>query len=60
MMGGKKQSYFLGFGGVEDMGENEVICCEGMYENGNKIGSMDGGTVGHSDGDINKVVGIMD
>lgn len=51
---GKKQSYFLGFGWVDDMGENEVVYCEGMYENGNKIGIMD------SDGDINKMVGIMD
>lgn len=38
---GQKQSYFLGFGWVNDIGENEVIYCEGMYENGNKIGIMD-------------------
>lgn len=57
---GQKQSYFLGFGGVDYMGENEVIYCEGMYENGNKIGSMGGGTFVDGDGDINKMVGIMD
>ena len=42
------------------MGENEVIYCEDMYENGNKIGIMGGGTMVCSDGDINKMVGIMD
>ena len=57
---GKKQSYFLGFGWVDDMGENECTFAEDMYENGNKIGSMGGGTVVGSDGDINKMVGIMD
>ena len=57
---GKKQSYFLGFGWVDDMGENECTFAEDMYENGNKIGSMGGGTVGHSDGDINKQIGTMD
>lgn len=41
IVNGKKQSYFLGFGWVDYMGENEVIYCEGMYENGNKIGIMD-------------------
>ncbi|MCI1965760.1 MAG: hypothetical protein LKJ17_06480 [Oscillospiraceae bacterium] len=50
-----KQSYFLGFGWVEDKGENEFVYVEGMYENGNKIGIM-----GQSDGDINKMVGMMD
>jgi len=38
---GKQQGYLLGFGWVDYMGENEVIYCEGMYENGNKIGIMD-------------------
>ena len=57
---GQKQSYFLGFGWVDYMGENEVIYCEGMYENGNKIGSMGGGTFVDGDGDINKMVGRMD
>lgn len=52
---GQKQSYFLGFGWVEDKGENECIYVEGMYENGNKIGIL-----GQSDGDINKMVGTMD
>lgn len=41
IVNGKKQSYFLGFGWVDYMGENEVIYCEGMYESGNKIGVMD-------------------
>lgn len=57
---GKRQSYFLGFGWVDDMGENECTFAEDMYENGNKIGSMGGGNVVGSDGDINKMVGIMD
>mgnify|MGYP000969586134 CR=1 FL=1 len=57
---GQKHVYFLGFGWVDDMGENEVIYCEGMYENGNKIGSMGGGTFVDGDGDINKMIGIMD
>lgn len=60
IVNGQKQSYFLGFGWIDDMGENEVIYCEGMYENGNKIGIMGGGNVVDSDGDINKMVGIMD
>lgn len=41
IVNGKKQGYLLGFGWVDDMGENEVIYCEGMYESGNKIGVMD-------------------
>lgn len=52
---GKQQSYFLGFGWVDYMGENECIYEPGMYENGNKVGIM-----GISDGNINKIVGIMD
>ena len=55
VVNGQKQSYFLGFGWIDDMGENECIYVEDMYENGNKIGIM-----GQSDGDINKIVGIMD
>jgi len=55
----KQQSYFLGFGWVDYMGENECIFEEGMYENGNKVGIMGGTTIG-SDGDINKHVGSMD
>ena len=60
IVNGQKQSYFLGFGWVDDMGENEFIYCEGMYENGNKIGIMGGGTFVDGDGDINKMVGSMD
>ncbi|WMJ83130.1 DUF6550 family protein [Oscillospiraceae bacterium LTW-04] len=60
IMNGQKQSYFLGFGWVDYMGENECIFAEDMYENGNKIGIMGGGTMVGSDGDINKMVGIMD
>lgn len=41
IVNGQKQSYFLGFGWVDYLGENEVIYCEGMYESGNKIGVMD-------------------
>lgn len=37
------------------MGENQCIFVEDMFENGNKIGIM-----GQSDGDINKMVGTMD
>lgn len=60
IINGQKQSYFLGFGWIDYMGENECIFEEGMYENGNKIGIMGGGTMVGSDGDINKMVGIMD
>ena len=38
---GKQQGYLLGFGWVDYMGENEVIYCDDMYENGNKVGIMD-------------------
>lgn len=40
VVNGQKQSYFLGFGWVDYMGENECIFEEGMYENGNKVGIM--------------------
>ncbi|MDD4690568.1 MAG: hypothetical protein PHE51_12610 [Eubacteriales bacterium] len=56
---GKQQGYLLGFGWVDYMGENECIYEEGMYENGNKVGIMGGTTVG-SDGNINRIIGIMD
>lgn len=56
---GKQQGYLLGFGWVDYMGENEVVYCEGMYENGNKIGIMGGTTIG-SHGETNKIVGIED
>ena len=41
VVNGQKQSYFLGFGWVDYIGENECIFEEGMYENGNKVGIMD-------------------
>lgn len=61
VVNGQKQCYFLGFGWIDDTDEpNECIYAEDMYENGNKIGSMGGGTLVDGDGDINKMVGIMD
>lgn len=58
---GQKQVYFLGFGWIDDDDEpNECIYCDDMYENGNKMGSMGGAIIGESDGDINKIVGVMD
>ena len=58
---GQKQVYFLGFGWIEDNDEpNQGFYTEDMYENGNKIGSMGGGTLVDGDGDINKMVGYMD
>lgn len=58
---GQKQVYFLGFGWIDDNDEpNECIYADDMYENGNKIGSMGGGTFVDGDGDINKMVGRMD
>ena len=41
IVNGQKQSYFLGFGWVDYMGENECIFEEGMYENGIKVGIME-------------------
>lgn len=58
---GQKQVYFLGFGWIDDNDEpNECIYVEDMYENGNKIGSMGGGVFVDGEGDINKMIGIMD
>ena len=58
---GQKQVYFLGFGWIDDNDTpNEAYNAEDMYENGNKVGSMGGGTLVDGDGDINKMVGIMD
>lgn len=58
---GQPQVYFLGFGWIEDKNTpNECTYVEDMYENGNKIGSMGGGTFVDGDGDINKMVGRMD
>lgn len=55
VVNGQKQCYFLGFGWIGDNDEpNECIYAEDMYENGNKVGTM-----GTSDGDINKIVGTM-
>ena len=58
---GQKQVCFLDFGWIDDNEElNQGIYAEDMYENGNKIGSMGGGTFVDGEGDINKMVGIMD
>lgn len=58
---GQKQSYFIGFGWINDNDKpNECIYVEDMYESGNKIGSMGGGTFVDGEGDINKMVGRMD
>lgn len=58
---GEKQVYFLGFGWIDDNDTpNEGYYAEDMYENGNKVGSMGGGTFVDGYGDINKMVGIMD
>ena len=58
---GQKQSYFIGFGWINDNDKpNECIYVEDMYENGNKIGSMGGGKFLDGEGDINKMVGRMD
>lgn len=58
---GKQQSYLLGFGWIDDNEEpNQGVYVEDMYENGNKIGSMDGGSFVDGEGDINKIVGRMD
>lgn len=61
VIAGQKQVYFLGFGWIDDNNQpNECIFCNDMYENGNKIGSMGGAIIGESEGDINKIVGVMD
>lgn len=58
---GQKQVYFLGFGWIDDNEEsNQGVYVEDMYENGNRIGSMGGGTFVDGEGDINKMVGRMD
>lgn len=56
----QKQVHFLGFGWIDDCDKpNEKIYAEDMYENGNKIGNVDGSTIGDSDGDINNMIGTM-
>lgn len=58
---GQKQVYFLGFGWIEDNdAPNECTYVDDMYENGNKVGSMGGGTFVDGEGDIDKMVGSMD
>ena len=57
---GEKQVYILGFGWIKDEGGGNIGTTVGNpcdKLSGNKVGIM-GGTVG-SDGDINKMVGIM-
>ncbi len=60
IVNGQKQVYFLGFGWIEDDNKpNQEVIANDMYENGNKIGEMDGSKVVDSDGDISKMVGTM-
>lgn len=60
IVNGIKQVYFLGFGWIDDDNKpNEEIAAKDMFENGNKVGNMEGSTVMDSDGDINKMVGTM-
>lgn len=62
VINGEKQVYILGFGWIKDEGGGNVgTVAEDMYENGNKIGIMGGGTtVGKpSDELIGNKVGIM-
>ncbi|NSW92104.1 MAG: hypothetical protein HPY74_15780 [Firmicutes bacterium] len=59
---GEKQVYILGFGWLKDEGgENVGTVAEDMYENGNKIGVMGGGTMVGNPGDelTGNKVGIM-
>jgi hypothetical protein len=59
---GQKQVYFLGFGWIRDEGGGNVgTVAEDMYENGNKIGVMGGGTTVGNPGDelTGNKVGIM-
>ncbi|GAU76833.1 DUF6550 family protein [Fusibacter sp. 3D3] len=60
IVNGQKQVYFLGFGWIEDDNKpNEEITANDMFENGNKVGNMEGSKVMDSDGDIDKMVGKM-
>lgn len=59
---GEKKIYILGFGWIKDDGGGSVgTIAEDMYENGNKIGVMGGGTTVGSPGDelTGNKVGIM-
>ena len=59
---GEKQVYLLGFGWIKDEGGGSVrTIAEDMYENGNKIGVMGGGTMVGNPGDklTGNKVGIM-
>lgn len=61
VVGGQKQVYFLGFGWLDDNDEPNVgTYAEDMYKSGNKVWIIGGAIIGESDGDINKMVGIMD
>lgn len=58
---GQKQVYFFGLGWIDDKHTlNGAYYADDMYENGNKVGIMGSGTIVNGDGDINKIVGIMD
>jgi len=62
VINGEKQVYILGFGWIKDEGgENVGTVAEDMYENGNKIGVMGGGTTVGNPGDelTGNKVGIM-
>lgn len=60
VVNGQKQVYFLGFGWIEDDNRpNQEIIANDMFENGDKVGNMEGSTVIDSDGDIDKMVGTM-
>ncbi|MEG0834518.1 MAG: DUF6550 family protein [Christensenellaceae bacterium] len=53
----QKQMYFLNFGWIEGNDTpNEGVYADNMYENGNKVWSMGGGTFVDGDSDINKMV----
>lgn len=60
IVNGIKQVYFLGFGWIDDDNKpNEKIAAKDMFENGNKVGNMEGTAFMDSDGDIDKIVGTM-
>jgi len=57
----EKQVYILGFGLIKDEGGSVGTVAKDMYENGNKIGVMGGGTTVGNPGDqlTGHKVGIM-